>query len=535
MKHRIITILSIFLLATVSTFAQAPTMTFDGTKLRVMVPEGYLELKRDAISNEAIRDCFAWTEDGSCLFMSQPDAYVFEPQGLTKDAPLDLEGLFNGDPVKIAVEMVEPTQSGNNNGNNTGNGTEKKKVDTSLLLIIGIVGLLLVLAAVFLAMKKKKRKVKDDSKETNDPNIISIITDESVKYEKGLQHVKDRINEYLTFDMDMVFADTAVNKVYINTGLIKKLYDFFNGSLEADGRTNETGCFILGCWDYEEGRNDRYDISLEEMVEPGDDADFGEYSLNFGKKISINMASVIDNLAQKSNRDYVLTCWMHSHPGLGLFLSNQDLIVQQQLTYSDHRNRLIAIVIDTNTADYKVGFFTAKADGKMNNKEEVKRWFSFEEIYRQSRELNRNQQARSDKEDNGAKHPECFNIALSDNAIDHVGFAPHAINQIDHTLYAGVKGVVGYFYGETENRYVQVGCCLPYENEEKLGCLIFGDGLTEAQLANYAKDIAGCRFFINSTSDDKLVVWTKNDHGGYTPVGETTLSQMKEWIRRKRV
>ena len=47
MKHRIITILSIFLLATVTALAQAPTMTFDGTKLRVMVPEGYLELKRD--------------------------------------------------------------------------------------------------------------------------------------------------------------------------------------------------------------------------------------------------------------------------------------------------------------------------------------------------------------------------------------------------------------------------------------------------------------------------------------------------------
>ena len=534
MKQRIITILSILLLATVGVLAQAPTMTFDGTKLRVMVPEGYLELKQDAIGNEAVRDCFAWTEDGSCLFMAQPDPYVFEPKGLQKDTPLGIDGLFNGEPVKIDVEMVEPAQNGNNTENDPNHGSGKK-IDTSLLIIIGIVGVFLVALAVFMALRKKKKKGHDTSKETNDPNIISVVTDESVRYEKGLQHVKERINEYLTFDMDMVFADTAVNKVYMNTGLIKKLYDFFNGSLEADGRTNETGCFILGCWDFEEGRNDRYDISLEEMVEPGDDADFGEYSLNFGKKISINMASVIDNLQQKTNRDYVLTCWMHSHPGLGLFLSNQDLIVQQQLTYSDHRNRLIAIVIDTNTPDYKVGFFTAKADGKMNNKEEVKRWFSFEEIYRQGRELNRNQQTKAVQEDSAAEHPDCFNIALGDAAIANLGFAPHAINQIDHTLYAGVKGVVGYFYGETDNRYVQVGCCLPYENEEKLGCLIFGDGLTESQLSKYAKDLAGCRFFINSSSDDKLVVWTKNEQGGYAPVGETTLSQMKEWIRRKRV
>ena len=533
MKHRIITIVSIFLLAMVGARAQSPTMTFDGVKLRVMVPEGYLELKQDAISNEAVRNCFTWADDGSCLFMSQADAYVFEPKGLAKDTPLSIEGLFNGQPVNIAVEMVERAPNGNNNGNDTGNSSDKK-MDTSLLIIIGIVGVLLVALVVFLAMKKKKKKAPHKLKETNDPNIISVITDESVKYEKGLRHVKERLNEYISFDMDMVFADTAVNKVYMNTNLIKKLYDFFNGSLEVDGRTNETGCFILGCWDYMEGRRDRYDISLEEMVEPGDDADFGEYSLNFGKKISINMASVIDNLQQKSKRDYVLTCWMHSHPGLGLFLSNQDLIVQQQLTYSDHRNRLIAIVIDTNTPEYKVGFFTAKADGKMNNKEEVKRWFSFEEIYRQSRELNRNQQSKSVLEESIVDHPDCFNLVLSDVTLGSVAFAPHAINQIDHTLYSGVKGVVGYFYGETDNHYVQVGCCLPYENEEKLGCLIFGDGMTEAQLANYAKDIAGCRFFINSTSDDKLVVWTKNDHGGYAPVGETTLSKMKEWIRRKR-
>ena len=83
--------------------------------------------------------------------------------------------------------------------------------------------------------------------------------------------------------------------------------------------------------------------------------------------------------------------------------------------------------------------------------------------------------------------------------------------------------------------YISHSSRLRNENEEKLGCLIFGDGLTEAQLANYAKDIVGCRFFINSTSDDNLVVWTKNGESGYSPVGETTLSQMKEWIRRKRV
>jgi len=535
MKHRIITICSIILLATVGAWAQAPTMTFDGKKLRVMVPEGYLELKRDGVTNEAIRDCFAWNED-DCLFMAQPDPYVFEPKGLATDETVSVAGLFNGAPVDIQVEMVPAKTSGNTSDNNPSTGFDIKKMDKNLLIIIGIGVLVLLLVIVLIVVKKRKKKAPVNTKETNDPNIISYVTDESVKYEKGLQHVKSHLNDYLIFDMDMVFADTTVNKVYIHTNLVKKLYDFFNGSLESDGRTKETGCFILGCWDFQEGRRDRYDISLEQMVEPGDDADFEEYSLSFGKKIGVAMNRLIEDLAKKSKRDYVQTCWMHSHPGLGLFLSNQDLIVQQQLTYPDHRNRLIAIVIDTNTPDFKVGFFTAKADGKMNNKEEVKRWFSFEEIYRQSRELSRNQKTPSTTVDDGfAEHPDNFNIALNDNSIDHVGFAPHAINQIDHTLYSCAKGVVGYFYGEMENRYLQVGCCLPYENEEKMGCLIFGDGLTESQLSNYASEISSCRFFINGTSDDKLVVWTKNDNGGFAPVGETTLSQMKEWIRRKRV
>lgn len=530
MKHRIITICSIILFAAVGVMAQAPTMTYDGSKLCVMVPTGYLELKRDAVTNEVIRDSFTWNGD-DCIFMAQPDPYIFELKDLSMEKPVKVEGLFNGEPIHITVEMNPATT------NDTLDDEENIDIefDSNTVIIIGVVVLLVLLLIVIYSLRKKKRKVHVNSKGTNDPNIISVVTDESVKYAKGLDHVKTHANEYLVFDMDKVFADTMVNKVYLSTTLVKKLYDFFNCSLEADGRTNETGCFILGCWDYEEGRRDRYDISLEQMVEPGDDADFGEYSLSFGKKISINMASVIDNLAQKTKRDYVLTCWMHSHPGLGLFLSNQDLIVQQQLTYSDHRNRLIAIVIDTNTADFKLGFFTAKADGKMNNKEEVLRWFSFEEIYRQSRELNRNQPSKSIQEDHFAVHPDSFNITVNSDIIDSIGFVPHAINQIDHTIYSGNNGVLGYFYGDTEGRFLQVGCCLPYENEEKLGCLIFGDNLTELQLSNYANNIGGCRFFINGTSDDKLVVWIKNDQGGFAPAGETTLSQMKEWIRRKRV
>lgn len=529
MKARILSVWTLVMLLSVAAFAQEPRVTYDGKKLQIVVTTGYLEFYRPDIDNTAISNSINWDADDHGFFMAQTDPYVYTVEGLSTDETVTLKGTFNNEPIILNVEMISAPQQ----PDSVDPIPPSSGLDIKMMAIIGgVVVLLLVLVFV---LTRKKRKPVDDPKAVNDPSIISVVTDESVKYEKGLQHVKQRLNEYLVFDMDMVFADTAVNKVYFSTLLIKKLYDFFNSSLEAGGRTNETGCFILGCWDFEEGSTHRYDVSLEYMVEPGDDADFGEYSLNFGKKISVNMASVIDNLAQKSNRDYLLTCWMHSHPGLGLFLSNQDLVVQRQLTYPDHKNRLIAIVIDTNTPDFKVGFFTAKADGSMNNKEEVKRWFSFEEIYRQSRELSRGQTPMEDLQKEFVAKPDFFTIALKDEAIAHLGFAAHSINQIDNALYSNTKGLNGYFYGEMEDSYLQVSCLLPYENEEKLGCLLFGDNMTEAQLAQYANDIAGCRFVVNATTDDKLIVWIKNDNGGYAPVGETTLTQMKEWIRRKRV
>ena len=527
MKLRITTIITLFLVLSTGVMAQQPTATFDGNKLVIMVPEGHLELERNAITNEAVRDCIKWDGE-TAFFMSQPEPYTLYPANLTTSQPLSIQGTYNGEPVTIQVEMKE-AQKPKPTVDPDGEDTKKHN-----LFLYGGLGLLVLLLLALVLILLRRKKTKKEPETPFDPNVISVITDESIKYEHGLNHVKEHLGEYLVFDMDMVYDDTAVNKVYFNTALIKKLYDFFNNSLEADGRTNETGCFIVGCWDHEQGRDDRYDISLEYMVEPGDDADFGEYSLNFGKKISVNMASVIANLGEKSKRDYVLTCWMHSHPGLGLFLSNQDLIVQKQLTYSDHRNRLLALVIDTNTPDLKLGFFTAKANGEMNNKEEVKRWFSFEEINKQARDINRSNRAKEDLMTDFVADADYYTLDLNDTAIPHLGFAAHCINQIDNSLYACNKGIVGYFFGEEENGYLKVGCCLPYENEERVGCLVYGDDLDQAQLAAYATDLSGCKFLLNCASDDKAQVWVRKDNV-FEPVCDTTLTQMKEWIRRKRV
>ena len=531
MKHRIALICSAILFLVMGVVAQEPTMVFDGTKLKITVPTGRLEFQRDAIDNEAIRNCFDWGGRESCMFMARNEDYVFKPVGLSTDETVSVPGIFNGEPIEIQVEM-RPVQKPPTPVDPGG----KPKVGKEMMLYIILAAVLVVLLVVIFILRRKKPSKDDPSQTKYDPSVISIIKDESIQYEQGLAHVLEHPKEYLMFDMDTVFADTAVNKVYMSTALVKNLYEFFSNSLETDGRTNETGCFIVGCWDVQKGKHGRYDISLEYMIEPGDDADFGEYSLHFGKKISINMASVIDNLAQKTKRDYLLTCWMHSHPGLGLFLSNHDLIVQKQLTYSEHKNRLLAIVIDTNTPELKTGFFTAKADGTMNNSEEVKRWFLFEDIYREGREKSRSNPPKEEKQEECfGTNPDCFNITLNGETLDYLGFAPHAINQIDTTLYSCSKGVVGYLFGDEHERYIEVGCCLTYDNDEKVGCLIYGDAIEVSQLSQYASDLANTKVAVNCTSDDRIIIWVKNANGSFEKVGETTLPQMKEWIRRKRV
>lgn len=528
-KYYIGLFISVILLSASALMGQNPTMSFDGRKLSVNVPSGHLEFVKKTITNDPIRNCFEWGGRDTCLFMSNSEPYVLHPIGLSTNDKVSVPGLFNGEQITINVEMMPQMERLKPGNQFKGSGSKR-----NIFYIIGSAALLLLIGIFFFVVKRRRNRpvVKP---ETNDPNVLNMINDESIVYEKGLQHVYNHLNEYLAFDMDMVFTDTAVNKVYFSAALIKKLYDFFNNSLEDGGRTNETGCFILGCWDHEQGNPNRYNISLEYMVEPGDDADFGEYSLNFGKKIGINTASIINTLATKSKRDYVLTCWMHSHPGLGLFLSNQDLIVQRQLTYPDHPKRLIAIVIDTNTPEFKVGFFTAKADGKMNNQEEVKRWFSFEEIYRQSREMNRNGYQANDLLEEFKANPDYFNLALNGEGLHHIGFAGHAINQVDNALFSNVKGVIGYLFGEEENGYIQVGCCLPYENDEKRGCLINDDDLTEASLQKYASELNGCQFLVSCKTDNELDIWTRNSSGSFAKTGSTTMTQMKEWIRRKRV
>ena len=76
-----------------------------------------------------------------------------------------------------------------------------------------------------------------------------------------------------------------------------------------------------------------------------------------------------------------MTAWIHSHPGLKVFLSNPDLSVHEALSDKTHKSRMVALVIDTKTEHFDMGIFTYKSNGALNNTESEMKLFKLEELH----------------------------------------------------------------------------------------------------------------------------------------------------------
>lgn len=319
---------------------------------------------------------------------------------------------------------------------------------TAVLLLLFVFGLLFYMKSLISRKHQNHKK----EQEENVSSLVPIDEEdddfEVVNYTIGLRHLRDKIgSEYYEIDMNTIFKDTAIRYVYFKRDCILDIYKFFNDSLKTDKKTNETGCFIIGTWEYTEGNNKQYNVSLDSVIKPSDDAVYGEYELDFGAKIGISLETSIINLREKTGLEYVHTAWMHSHPGLGLFLSSHDLVAQSQLSYSDHPKRMLAIVLDTNTPDFKTVFFSPKQDGSMNNmdingnNENPMQILSLETLY---------QWARNPKSFNNSKAQNYFKIEIEsqDAKINELLFSSSAIIDMDVDMENISKGLYGYFYGD---------------------------------------------------------------------------------------
>lgn len=397
-------------------------------------------------------------------------------------------------------------------------------------IVIGVaIGLLVIVILILLSVVKKKKK-KNDSKQAT---IIQVIEEEKTEYTVGLEHIRQNAANYFVLNMEEFFLDTAVKKVYVASDVIRSLNTYFKTFLENPERTHETGCYLVGCWERTANASPAYNVSLEAIVRPEDDAVYDEYSLNFGLKIGVKLGSTLRNLAEKTGRDYVHTAWMHSHPGLGLFLSSHDLIVQKQLAYSDAPERMVAIVIDTNTPDWQMSVFTSKSNGVMNNKEDMLKTVSFDIL----KEWCRNPSARP------AAAPsfslENTFVVKSEDDNDWFAFSAKAINLIDDVLFSEIPATGCFLTGQIQkigDRRVRIiNSCETASNEGTIGYLCTEkENMSEIGAYNY-KDVHSKFDFclVYRSEQESLIIY--KDKKNEMILIQISLKEMKEWTRRKRI
>jgi hypothetical protein len=261
-------------------------------------------------------------------------------------------------------------------------------------LIIGTVVIIIVIL-IFLAIKKRRVPVASDKagmipvkdKEINDQSIVVRRRTTSILKRQSIDDVVGN-PDYLKINAAEFVNDSAVRNIYIKNTCIKEVYNLYAQDLRNSDNPKEDGCMVLGRWVHDE-ENGTYDVSLETVVFPGDDAVFKEYELNFGGKIKLRIAEKLRKLRRETNLQYDLVCWIHSHPGLGVFFSNSDDSVQMQLRHSQHPNFLVAFVVDILTDDQELGIFTFRKDGSMNSKGDLTRLYSLEEMFKWALESGR--------------------------------------------------------------------------------------------------------------------------------------------------
>lgn len=277
--------------------------------------------------------------------------------------------------AQVEPESVEEPQQGSN------------IVNYCIVVLI----IVIILALVVMVIKRRNKQVKKTmpaavqpsapahASEADNQSIVVRRRTTSILKKQCIDDVVGN-GAYMVIDTAEFTPDSAVRNIYIKNTCIREVYNLYAEDLRNVDNPKEDGCMVLGRWVLDEASG-RYDVSLEEVVLPGDDAVFKEYELNFGGKIKLRIAERLRKLRRETNLQYDLVCWIHSHPGLGVFFSNSDDNVQMQLKHSQHPNFLVAFVVDILTSDQETGIFTFRSDGSMNSKGDIVKMYSLEEMY----------------------------------------------------------------------------------------------------------------------------------------------------------
>lgn len=415
--------------------------------------------------------------------------------------------------------------------------------------IIGLCALLALMAVAliwwFVKAKKQNtnRKAKTpaysgvSSQEASSAIIVRRKTT-SILRKQSLENVIDN-PAYKKIDCSEFCQQSAVRRIYIKNTCIKDIYNMYAEDLRNPDNPKEDGCMVLGRWVHDNESNEYY-VSLEHVILPGDDAVFAEYELNFGGKIKLKVTEKLRKLRRETDLQYDLTCWVHSHPGLGVFFSNSDSNVQMQLKHPTHPNFLTAIVIDILTPQQEMGIFTFKPDGTINSKADLTRLYSLEELYQWAIESERNSFKLEDHYNTlaGAKthNNDCYGIHLSNGAIIDLGML--AVEK-DSGLAGIVHGFSNHRGGNTEMIATSVSKEQSVPDSEPIGCFITAQYCSIPTVRKaIAEHIGKIKFaLVYSAADGLLTTIPVINNDLCTDVnyyGEQKLDDLKIWTRRRR-
>ncbi len=387
-------------------------------------------------------------------------------------------------------------------------------------------------------LKRKKKRLETTQEDEKKPSLVVVGAKTLTPLKKqNLDDVYDN-SEYLEINTSDFCDKSLVNRIFIKNSCIIDIYNMYADDLRTPDNPKEDGCMVLGRWVLDE-ETGKYDISLEHIVLPGDDAVFTEYELNFGGKIKLRMSEKLRKLRKESGMQYDLTCWVHSHPGLGVFFSSSDNNVHHQLKHPIHPGFLTAFVIDILTPSQDLGIFTFREQDNLNSKNDLKRLFSLEEMYKNALHNNR-------KSFDASNY---FNLLY--DARNHYDFCSgiflHNSAIIDMTfLTSKQNGFIGFTHGYQTERGGKMDFIVSainekeeFPNTDKIGCFIITTHCSIPSirkiLSSHLKDI---KFVIVYTSSNGLItaipVSDKNLSSNDTYYGEQDLDNLKIWTRRRR-
>ena len=416
-----------------------------------------------------------------------------------------------------------------------------KSIAINVILAILIIA---IVVFVIIILKRSTRKKRTTAIQPSRPaqngsaDIVVRRKTTSILKKQSLEDVQHN-DAYLPIDCADFSSDSAVRRIYLKNTCIKEIYNLYAEDLRNPENPNEDGCMVLGRWVHDEER-DEYYVSLEEIVKPGDDAIFKEYELNFGGKIKLKVAEKLRRLRRETNLQYDMTCWVHSHPGLGVFFSNADSGVQMQLKHPTHPKFLVAIVIDILTPNQELGIFTFKHDMSINSKADLQKMYSLEELYqwavKSDRTSFKQEDHRNIMQTASTRIDSHHGIELSNGAIIDM-CQLQAVQR--NGLLAWVHGYSCENGGKTEFVLKSVSQNKSVQDDELIGCYINGAHCSIPTIKRLiSNDFSNIKFILfYSTADDTLTAIPVVD--GQLSVnevayGEEKLEDLKIWTRRKR-